>query len=316
MTTARQRNWAEALPRPVALVLSGGASLGAIQVGMVKALAQVGLEPDLVVGTSVGSLNGAVVAEHPTMAGAATALEQVWRSLRRQDVFPGGPAAQVLSALRNGHLHPPSGLQRIMLRALRSRSFEQLERPLTVVASEVLTSHVRWFTDGPLLPRLQAATAIPGVFPPVELDGLPYWDAGSVANVPLRAAVEQGAASLVVLDTGDICHRETVPRALPEALLSASMTAMRQRVLLEAPATAERMPVLYLPRPCPVGRSLLDLDGSAELIEPTRTLVAEFLRDAPTPYAGRMVGAPHHHPLRDHDPSARGVGPRNVEDRP
>lgn len=307
MEAAAGRRWADELPHPIALVLSGGASLGAIQIGMVKALAEVGFEPDLVVGTSVGSLNGAVVAEHRTMASAASALERVWRCLSRQDVFPGGPAAQVLSVFRTGHLHPSSGLRRLVLRALRARSFDQLERRLTVVATEVLTSHVRWFTEGPLLPHLLAATAIPGVLPPVELDGRPHRGAGSVANVPLRAAVAQGAASLVVLDAGDICHRETVPRGVPEALLSASMTAMRQRVLLEAPALAEQLPVLYLPRPCPTGRSLLDLDGSAELIEPTRALVAGFLRDAPVPQIGRLVGAPHHHPLRDHDPLCRGA---------
>ena len=302
MDRAAARRWDDGLPRPVTLVLSGGASLGAIQVGMVQALAEVGLEPDLVVGTSVGSLNGAVIAEHADLNGAAAALEEVWRSLRRRDVFVGGPLAQAWTALREGYLHPSSGLEQLVRRALRARTFAELHRSLTVVAAEVRTNHVRWLTDGPLVEALLAATAIPGVFPPVELEGRLHWDAGPVANVPLQAAVAQGAASIVVLDAGDVCHRDAAPSGAVEALLSASMTAMRQRVLLEAPALAERLPVLYLPRPCRTGRSLLDLDSSAELIEPTRQLAASFLRDAPLPEPGRLVGAPHHHPLRDHDP--------------
>jgi NTE family protein len=140
------------------------------------------------------------------------------------------------------------------------RNAERAVRPLTIVTADVLTSHVRWFGSGPLVLPLLAATAIPGVFPPVMVDGRLYGDAGSVANVPMQAAIGRGAASLVVLDTGDVCHLDRPPRGIPDALLGAAMTAMRQRVLVEAPLVAQRVPVLYLPRPCARNRSLLDLD--------------------------------------------------------
>lgn len=160
---------------------------------------------------------------------------------------------------------------------------------------DVLTGHVRWHGAGPLAHVLHAATAIPGVFPPVLIDGRHYWDAGSVANVPLQAAVAQGAASIVVLDAGDVCHLDVPPRGIPDALLAAMMTAMRQRVLIEAPLVAEQLPLVYLPRPCSRNRSLLDLDTSGELIDPTYDVVSRFLRDADPPAAGRAAGAPHHH---------------------
>jgi NTE family protein len=179
-------DWAAGLPRPVAFVLSGGASLGAIQVGMLQALADVGLQPDLLVGTSVGSLNGAVVAEHDTLAAAAAALERTWQRLRRREVFPSGPVAQALSALRTGYLQEQRGLRRVIMRTLRARRFEDLIRPLMIVTADVLTSHLRWFGSGALVPPLLAATAIAGVFPPVLVDGRLYGDAGSVANVPCR----------------------------------------------------------------------------------------------------------------------------------
>lgn len=293
--------WRGVLPSPVAFVLSGGASLGAIQVGMLQALADAGVQADMVVGTSVGSLNGAVLAEHGDPGHAAAALEQLWRSLRRRDVFPGGPLAQAISVARTGHLHPRDGLDRLVRRALRARRFEQLRVPLTVVTTDVLTGHVRWFTSGPLVAPLLAAAAIPGVFPPVEIDGRPYWDAGAVANVPLQAAVAAGASSLVVLDAGDVCHLDAPPRGIPDALLASVMTAMRQRVLVEAPSVAADRAVLYLPRPCPTNRSLLDLDSSAELIAPTREVVEAFLATADVPRPGHLVGAPHHHPVEPHD---------------
>lgn len=288
-------DWAAGLPHPVAFVLSGGASLGAIQVGMLQSLADVGLQPDLVVGTSVGSLNGAVVAEHEALEDAATALERTWRRLRRRDVFPHGPVAQALSALRTGNLQDQRGLRRVIMHTLRTRSFEALARPLTIVTADVLTSHVRWFGSGPLVPPLLAATAIPGVFPPVLVDGRLHWDAGSVAHVPMQAAIWRGAASLVILDAGDVCHLDAPPRGIPDAVLGSAVTAMRQRARIEAPLVAERVPLLYLPRPCAQNRSLLDLDTSAELIGPTREVVSAFLARAELPRLGQLSGSPHHH---------------------
>lgn len=288
--------WRTGLAQPVAAVFSGGASLGAIQVGMLQALADVGVEPDLVVGTSVGALNGAVVAEHDSLGDAATTLEAVWRGLNRADVFPGGFMAQALSVARTGHLHPADGLVRLIRQTVRARDFADLARPLTVVAADALTGHARRFRSGNLVETLLAATALPGVFPPVCVDGRHYWDAGSVANVPLKAAVAAGAATIVVLDAGDVCHLDDLPRGIPDGLLTATMIAMRQRVLIEAPAVARQVPMVYLPRPCARNRSLLDLDTSAELIAPTRQVVAEFLRDEELPCAGTLSGMPHHHP--------------------
>lgn len=273
---------------------------------MLEALADAGIRPDLVAGTSVGSLNGAVLAQHGDPGSAAAALGPVWRGLRRRQVFPGGPLAQAVSVLRTGHLHPRDGLVRLIRDTLDARDFSELALPLTVVAADVLTGHVRWSRSGDLVDALLAATAIPGVFPPFEIDGRVYWDAGSIANVPLQAALDAGAASLVVLDAGDVCHLDAPPRGIPDALLGSVITAMRQRVLIEAPAVAERLPVLYLPRPCARNRSLLDLDTSAELIAPTRRIVAAFLRDAEVPRPGHLVGAPHHHP-GDENPAPRPV---------
>lgn len=287
------RRWA--LPRPVAFVLSGGASLGAVQVGMLAALAEAGVAPDLVVGTSVGALNGAVLAETGDVAATVERLTTSWQRLAREDVFPGGLPNQALRLARHGSLYPPDGLATLIRSSLRVRRFEQLALPFGLVATDVLTGHARYIDSGPLGPALLATSAIPGLFPPVEVDGALLEDGGMVANVPLVQAVERGAASLVVLDAGDVCHLDVPPRPVPDGVVHALATAVRQRVLLEAPLVARSRPTLYLPRPCIRNRSPLDLTTSAELIEPARACAARFLATA-TPRGGpELVGAPHHH---------------------
>lgn len=288
-------DWLGELPRPVAFVLSGGASLGGIQVGMLRALAEHGIEPDLVVGTSVGSLNGAVLAETGDVARAADQLQQVWSDLRRADVFPGGLVAQSLRLLRSGQLFPNTGLRRLIDRTLTARRFDDLRLPLHVVATAWLTGHLRVLVEGDLGQALLASTAIPGLFPPVEIAGIAYHDGGVVADVPLGPALVAGAGSLVVLDAGDVCHLDTVPRPIPDGMLLATHTALRQRVLIEAPLLATRVPILYLPRPCARNRSPLDMDTSQALIDPAYTRASSFLSDTAPPQIGRMAGAPHRH---------------------
>jgi NTE family protein len=287
--------WTDALPRPVAFVLSGGASLGSIQAGMVGALSEAGIEPDIVVGVSVGALNGAVIAESPSVRTAADRLVNLWTSITRRDVFPARLASQAANVVRLGHLQPAGNLEALIRSTLRARSFSDMRLPLVVVASQVLTGHVSWLVEGRLLPALMATTAIPGIFPPVDVDGVPHWDGGTVANVPLQAALAHGAHSIVVLDAGDVCHLDRAPRGIPDGIVLAVTTAMRQRVLVEAPLVAQQVPVLYLPRPCVRSWSPLDLGRSASLIDPTWRLVENFIATADPPRPGTMMGEPHHH---------------------
>jgi NTE family protein len=293
--TDLEDRWQLALPHPRAFVLSGGASLGGVQVGMLQALGAHGLDPDLVIGTSVGAMHAAVLAETGSSAAAAERLEPIWRTLRRRDVFTGTLLTQARRVVRRGVLHDPEGLRRLIRRTLRAGRFDELRLPLTVVATEVLTGHVRRLTEGPLVPALLASSALPGVFPTVSIDGCPLWDGGSVANVPLRSALAAGAASIVVLDAGDICHLDAPPRGIPDGIVMAITTAMRQRVHLEAPLVADEVPVAYLPRPCAQNWSLLDLDRSHELVAPSRERLGRFLFEEDPPALGRMAGAPHDH---------------------
>jgi hypothetical protein len=122
----------------VAFVLSGGASLGAVEVGMLKALAQRGITPDLIVGTSVGAVNGAWLAGHPEAD--VIELERVWASIHRSTVFPADPMLGLFAfAGRRPGLVPQHGLRSLVQGHLTFERIEEAPIPLHLVAVEVLT---------------------------------------------------------------------------------------------------------------------------------------------------------------------------------
>ena len=287
--------WQNALPGPVAFVFSGGAALGAIQVGMLKALREVGLYPDLVVGTSVGALNAAAIANHGLDNGIDI-LDEVWCQLSREDVFPGGRMAQIRHLLSTRiALFPNDSLIELCQKVLTVSNFEDLQLPFGALATELLTNHGALFTVGAIQPALLASTAIPSVYPPVEIDGVLYVDGALTAHIPLGHAVKMGAASLVVLDAGENCHRTEPPKHIADMVIGALSAALRQRGRVEAPLIAANHPLLYLPTPCPISQDLLDFSEVALLMTQAAQITRDFLVDAPIPTPGQMTGAPHFH---------------------
>ena len=246
------------LPRPVGFVLGGGGSLGAVQVGMLEALTEWRVTPDLVVGTSVGSLNGAVVALNPTSA--ANRLSHAWARITGHQVFPGGLFAQARTLQHSKtHLFPDTGLAALIAEFLgSSTTFDDLVLPFAAVTTDMVTASPHIIDAGPLLPALLASTAIPGIFAPVDHDGWRLCDGGLVANVPLRQAVAMGARSLVVLDCTFPGHLLPPPETLAEILLFTALVTMRSQSILEAPLVAAQMPVVYLPGPATCRCSPLD----------------------------------------------------------
>lgn len=267
------------LPRPVGFVLGGGGSLGAAQVGMLRALAERGIVADLVVGTSVGALNGALVALDP--ADVVDRLAPVWAAMTRRVVFPGGPLSQART-LRRGrtHLFPNTGLHAVIDAHLpRDATFADLAVPFGAVTMDVTTAAAHVVRDGPLAPALLASAAIPGIYPAVDVGGRQLYDGGVVANVPLIQALAMGARSLVVLDATFPGRIPGAPATLAEALLFTAIVTMRVQARLEAPIAAREVPVVYLPGPEYVRVSPFDFDHTDELIHGAHTAVSAFLDD-------------------------------------
>lgn len=186
-------------PPRVAFVLSGGGVLGALQVGQMRALLEANIVPDLIVGTSVGALNGATLAATPTLEGI-DALADVWIRLGSDDLFPGSRIGRAWRMLRRGEaLYPNTGI-RTLADQIGADSFEDLRIPLRVVASNLRTGKERVFSSGALSERILASTAMPGVFSPVVIEGESFVDGGVVNNVPISIAVEAGAQVIYVLN--------------------------------------------------------------------------------------------------------------------
>lgn len=267
------------LPRPVGFVMGGGGSLGAAQVGMLRALAARGIVADLVVGTSVGALNGAIVALDPE--NAVERLAPVWSAMTRRVVFPGGPLSQART-LRRGrtHLFPNTGLRAVLDAHLpRDATFADLAIPFGAVTMDVTTAEAHVIREGPLAPALLASAAIPGIYPAVTVDGRELYDGGVVANVPLIQALAMGARSLVVLDATFPGRIPGTPATLAEALLFTAIVTMRVQARLEAPVAAREVPVVYLPGPEYVRVSPFDFDHTAELADGAHEVAATFLDD-------------------------------------
>jgi NTE family protein len=267
----------DGLPAPVGFVLGGGGSLGAIQVGMLRALLEHGIAPDLVVGTSVGSVNGALVACEP--GAAAERLATIWSVMTRPVVFPGGPLTQLRTLRKHrNYLFPNDGLAAVLTTALGSvTTFEQLALPFGAVAVDAVTGLPVLLRSGPLVPAILASSAIPGIYPPVRLDGRVLYDGGVLANVPIRQALAMGARSLVVLDCAFPGHLPDVPGTMAETLLFWATLGMRNQAFLEAEVAAQQVPVLYLPGPPVRAMTPLDFTHTPELAADAYRSAADFL---------------------------------------
>ena len=187
----------------VAFVLSGGASLGAVQVGMLHALYERSIAPDLIVGTSAGAINGAFIASRPQTVATADALATVWTGVRRGQTFPINPFTGMLGLLgARTHLVGDSGLRRLIAAHLECDAIEQTKIALHVVAVDALSGEEVRLSRGPLLDAVLASSAIPGVLPPVAWDQRTLIDGGVANNTPLSHAVALGAQRIYVLPAG------------------------------------------------------------------------------------------------------------------
>ncbi len=245
----------------VGLVLCGGGSRGALEVGFYRALVEMGVKIDLITGASVGALNGAFIA-----AGvSARRMEELWRSLRYRDVF--GLNWRSLLSLRNADsIYGHHRLRQFLERHLPARQFADLSIPLTVLATDLDTGESVWLEQGGLIEAILASVAIPGLLPPVRHRHRQLVDGGIVNNLPLDVAVEKGATTLLAIR----CRCEQTQRRPVRGIINIlsrffelAEEARNQRDMSNFSRPAE----MILVQPCfdfEVG--LLDFSHSAQLM--------------------------------------------------
>lgn len=215
--------------RGPAFVLGGGGALGAYEVGMLKALFAAGVRPDLVLGTSVGAINGAAVAAEPSQASVERLID-LWTGLGRAGVFAGSLVGRVSTAVRSRtHLYTPAPLVELLRTHLPVAAVEELTVPFQCVAASIEHAAEHWFDSGPLVPAVLASSAVPGLLPPVALDGEHFVDGGLVNSIPVGRAVALGAREIYVLQVGRIERPLTPPRRPWEVATVAFEIARRHR---------------------------------------------------------------------------------------
>jgi NTE family protein len=262
----------------VAFVLSGGASLGAIQVGMLRALYERGIRPDLIVGTSAGALNGAYVASRPQASETAEGLARIWRELRRGQVFPISPLTGVLGFLgARDHLVPDSGLRRLIERHVECRTLEEMPIPLHVVAVDVVTGQELRLSRGPVQNAILASAAVPGVLQPVSWEGRALMDGGVANNTPISHAVELGAERIYVLPTGHACSLDEPPRGALAMALHAISLLTHRRLIDDIERHRADAHLIVMPPPCPLNIQPIDFAHADELIDVARLDARDFL---------------------------------------
>jgi NTE family protein len=193
-------------------VLGGGGMLGAAEVGMLRALIERDLIPDLVVGSSVGALNGVAVAADPTPA-SVERLAEAWTRLGARDVFSGSVVGQLATVARHGtYLHHNGALRRLVEDAAGTGCIEDLPVAFECVAASIEAAGAHWFDRGPIVEAVLASCAVPGLFPPVRVGDEHFVDGGLVRSVPVGRAADLGAKEIFVLHVGRIEQPLRVPR--------------------------------------------------------------------------------------------------------
>jgi NTE family protein len=260
-----------------AFVMSGGGNQGVSQIGMLRALLERGIIPDVIIGTSAGALNGAAVATDPTLE-KLDKLEKVWLGLTGEHVFPGGAFKRVWNVLRrDDHLISSEGLEEVITRVELAATFAELRIPLRVVTADLNTGDEIIFVNGPLPPVLLASAALPGIFPPVELHGHTLVDGAVVNLVPISHALAGPVDRIFVLDVSDPMSERPIRSPL-DVLLRSFAISRDLRFELELQWVPKDVQIVMLPQP-PDDRDFFDFSGGEKLIEDAYTMAIAALDD-------------------------------------
>ncbi len=276
--------------RKVAFVFSGGGNLGAVQVGMLRALAEARIVPDIIVGCSVGSINGAAFAAEPNMDGVER-LDRIWRRIADgdPDLMPSRFMPIAAQMARKGEaMHDPDRLADLPDDELKTKTFDGLQIPFHCVATDLESASEYWFDSGRLVPALLASAALPAVYPAFEYRGRMLIDGGVLNEVHTARAVELGATELYVLHVGHLEDRAMDVQRPFDSAVRAYWTARRFRLEDDLGNIPSHCVVHRLPAGSKPRLRFDDFSQAGELSDLAYQATSQFLRTgrSPSPVTG------------------------------
>lgn len=269
-----------ARPR-VAFVLPAGGSAGAVQVGIAQALLEVGIGPDVLVGCSVGALNAAFLAADPTPA-RADELAAIWRTVTRADVFGASRSRTVLrAALRQAHLYDPTPLRSSIARFCPLDDLADTAVPVHLVTTDLEHGVAQWWDRGPAHDLLYASSCLPGLFPPLVIDGRRQVDGGVLEPVPVQRALDLDAEVVFVL--GDPYELGPAPPRLSALGVLLRCFAISRYTRLPDPLHQTRpgQRVVVVPGAMVTHIDIRDFSHTERLIAESRSLARSHLSTHP-----------------------------------
>jgi len=258
--------------RRVAFVLGGGGILGAHEVGMLRALAEAGVAPDLILGTSIGAVNGALFAADPTIRGVDR-LSQLWSESSISELGAAGVLRRVSTLARTGtHLESLEAARARLVEALPVERVEDLPIPFQCVAASIERAAEHWFDHGPLVDVVLASCAVPGILPPVRIGDEHFIDGGIVNSIPVARAVLLGATSIYVLQVGRLETPLQPPRWPWEVGLVAFEVARRHRFAYDLQSLPEGVDLHVLPTGGSAAPAYNDIPAQLRIRRTARTV--------------------------------------------
>jgi NTE family protein len=252
----------------IGFVLSGGASLGAVEAGMLQAVYEHEIAPDLIVGTSAGAVNGAYIASRPATPDTAHSLQDLWRAMGTFQVFPPNPVTAVLGLVgEHDYLISNAGVRRQIEAHAGFTRMQDAAIPFHVVATDVLSGERVRISRGDAESAVLASAAIPGVFPSIDFEGRRLVDGGVAENTPIADAVELGADTIYVLPTGAPCRLPSPPRGAIPMLVHALALLINQRLAADIERYSGQAHIVVFPPPCPQPVQAWDFSQAATLID-------------------------------------------------
>jgi NTE family protein len=258
--------------REIAFVLGGGGVLGAHEVGMLRALGECSIQPDIILGTSVGAINGAFFAAAPGAEGVAR-LRDVWSDTNLSDFSAGALVRRITTLARSGtHLQSLDEARARLVSALPVQRVEELVIPFQCVAASIERAAEHWFDHGELADVVLASCAVPGILPPVPIDGEHFIDGGIVNSIPVARAVALGARTIYVLQVGRLEKPLQPPRWPWEVALVAFVVARRHRFAHDLESLPDGVTLHVLPTGGSAAPAYNDVPGQLRLRRIARTV--------------------------------------------